>query len=321
MADEGFAKPWVEFEKEFGQRPLLHGPKVEDCVKGWESLGAALVSKYEFPAPDASVATEDREISKGIKIRIYTPPAYVAGKTVGLFIHGGGWALGDLDADDGNCRAISKGAGVVLVSVDYRLAPAHPYPAPLDDCVTAFNWTVENAASLGGAAGKVFIAGASAGGGLALGTALRLIDEGLGSSVVGVVAQVPVAIHPDLVPAELKSKYTSYDEHKEHTINSKSSMYAFWDAYGNPKDQYANPLLHEKLNELPKVYISCAGYDTLRDDARLMREALEKNGVSVKYDEYPGYPHYFWTFPSSALKESSEKYIVNLIKGVQFVLS
>jgi versiconal hemiacetal acetate esterase len=186
--------------------------------------------------------------------------------------------MGDLDADDGNCRAISKGSGVVLVSVDYRLAPAHPSPAALDDCVAAFKWTFQNAASLGGTAGSVFIAGASAGANLAFGTALRLIDEGLGSQITGVVAQVPVSVHPDLVPEELKSQFTAYDEHAEHTVNSKSAMLAFWDAYGCPKDNYANCLLHPKLNELSKAYISVCGHDTLRDDGRLMKAALEKNG-------------------------------------------
>lgn len=185
--------------------------------------------------------------------------------------------MGDLDADDGNCAAISKGAGVVVVSVDYRLAPAHVYPAGFEDCEKAFKWALENATSLG-TTKKAFIAGASAGGGSALGLALKLADQGLGSSVLGVVAQVPVTVHPDFVPSDLKSKYTSYKEHAEHTVNTNSAMLAFWDAYGNPNDKYANPLLHDNLKALFKVYITCAGHDTLRDDARLMKEVLEKNG-------------------------------------------
>jgi versiconal hemiacetal acetate esterase len=89
MADEGFAAPWIQFEQELGQRPLLHGPKVENCFTGWEKLGGALVSKYTFPGPDTSVSTEDRTITNGIKVRIYTPPGYVNGsKPVGLHIHG-----------------------------------------------------------------------------------------------------------------------------------------------------------------------------------------------------------------------------------------
>jgi versiconal hemiacetal acetate esterase len=237
-----------------------------------------LVSKFQFPSPDAAVKAEDREIPGGLKVRIYTPDGYAGNQPLGFYIHGGGWAMGDLDADDGNCRAISIGAGVVVVSVDYRLAPAHPYPAGLDDCMTAYKWALKHASSLNAKPEKAFIAGASAGGGSTFGLALKLIDEGLGSSVVGLAAQVPVTVHPDLVPIHLKSKYTSYKEHAEHTVNSESAMEAFWTAYGNPKDEYTSPLLHQKLKELRKVYITCAGQDTLRDDARLMRDVLKENG-------------------------------------------
>jgi versiconal hemiacetal acetate esterase len=165
--------------------------------------------------------------------------------------------MGDLDMDDAGCRVMSKGAGVKLVSVDYRLAPQHPYPAGPDDCVTAYKWTLDNAVSLGGSEGKVFIGGVSAGGGLTFGVALHLVDDGLASSIAGLVTQVPATVYPDLIPADLKSKYTSYEEHSEHTVNSKSAMYAFYDAYGNPKEVYANPLL---------------------SDSRLMKETLESNG-------------------------------------------
>lgn len=239
-------------------------------------MGASLFSKFTFPAPDASVGTEDRKI-EGIKIRIYTPPGNTDGKPIGIYIHGGGMCMGDLESDDAGCRVIAKGATVTIVSVDYRLAPAHPYPAGLDDCVAVAKWVLEHRRPLGGSP-SIFVAGASAGGGAALGVALRLIDAGLGNKLVGVVSQVPVTVHPDLVPEDLKAGYTSYDENAEYTVNSKSAMYAFHDAYGKPKDAYANPLLSSELKKLPKVYLTAAGTDTLRDDARLMRQALEQNG-------------------------------------------
>jgi versiconal hemiacetal acetate esterase len=191
-----------------------------------------LVSKFTFPAPDTSVKTEERTIDGDVKVRIYTPPGYVNGsKPIGVFIHGGGWAMGDLDADDATVRPMSKGAGVVIVSVDYRLAPQHPYPAGLDDLVTAFKWTIKNAEQLGGVSGKAFIGGISAGGGSAFGLALKLLDEGLIGQVVGIVAQMPVTVHPDVVPAKYKSKYTSYDENEDATINTKTAMYGFFGTY------------------------------------------------------------------------------------------
>jgi versiconal hemiacetal acetate esterase len=212
-----------------GFRPLIHGPTIENLLKEWNEMGVAFVQKLTFPTPDTSVKTEDRTIDGGIKTRIYTPQAYVSGSSpIGLYIHGGGWAMGDLETDDSTCRAISKDAGVVLVSVDYRLAPQYKYPTGLDDCVTAFKWTLENATSLGGIPGRVFIAGASAGGGSTFAVALRVVDEGNGGSLAGLVSQVPCVIHPDVVPQNLRSKYTSYHEHEENTVNTKSAMLTFW---------------------------------------------------------------------------------------------
>lgn len=192
-------------------------------------MGSAFVEKLTFPAPDTSVATEDRILDGGLKIRIYTPRGYSTGsKPIGLYIHGGGWAMGGLETDDSTCRAISKSVSVVLVSVDYRLAPQDKYPAGLDDCIRVFKWALENATSLGGTSEQVFIAGASAGGGSTFAVALKIVDEGNGDLLAGLVSQVPCIIHPDVVPKNLRGRYTSYDEHEEHTVNTKSAMLTFW---------------------------------------------------------------------------------------------
>lgn len=136
--------------------------------------------------------------------------------------------MGDLETDDPDCRAYSKLANVVIVSVNYRLAPQHKYPAGLNDCLEAFNWTFENAETIGGKPGQLFIIGASAGGGSAFGTALKLVDAGKGNRIAGVVSQVPVTVHPDAVPENLKTQYTSYEEKAESTVNSQSAMLTFW---------------------------------------------------------------------------------------------
>lgn len=190
-----------------------------------------MVTKYTFPPPDPAVKTEDRTIDGGLKVRIYTPEGYSGGKPVGVYYHGGGWAMGDLDGDDPFCRSISKGGGVVLVSVEYGLALQNKHPGLINDCWSGLQWTLKNAKELGGIEGKIFTAGVSAGGQLALGLALKAIDEGLGDSIVGVVAQVPATVHPAGVPEELKSKYTSMDEHKDHTIDTADALHAFWGQY------------------------------------------------------------------------------------------
>lgn len=187
-----------------------------------------MVEKYAFPPPDPAVKTEDKTIDNGLKVRVYTPEGYAGGRPVGVYFHGGGWAMGDLDGDDPFCRAISQSGDVVLVSVEYGLAPQNKHPGLINDCWKGFQWTLKNATTLGGIKGKIFTAGVSAGGQLALGIALKAIDEGYGDALVGVIAQVPATIHPDGVPKELKSKWTSYQEHAEHTINSAEAMKSFW---------------------------------------------------------------------------------------------
>jgi versiconal hemiacetal acetate esterase len=243
MASEGFAQPWVEvcrdahelrpnantiqFEEELGERMLLQGP-LSSCQDGFAKYGGLMMSKYTFPPPDPSVQTEDRTITDGLKARIYMPKGYSGGSPVGVYFHGGGWAMGDLDGDDAFARSISKGGNVVVVSIEYGLAPQNKHPGLVNDCYKGLQWTLEHAKDLGGTEGKVFTCGVSAGAGLALGVALKAVDQGLGSSLVGVVALVPATVHPKGVPADLKSRYTSYTEHAQHTINTASAMDTFW---------------------------------------------------------------------------------------------
>ncbi|KAN0120135.1 Alpha/Beta hydrolase fold [Hyaloscypha variabilis] len=277
MSDnEGFAEPWLDFEREVGGRLLLHG-SVSEILAKYEKIGATLVSKLTFPSPDASVTTKDLTIRPGLQVRIYTPENYKGDRPVCVFYHGGGWAMGDLDGEDIQVRKICRDAGVVIVSVDYRLAPQHPYPAPLEDCVFAYNWALENTKMLRTTSGVAAVYGTSAGGNLALATALKIVDDGKGYTLVGVVAVVPVTVAPACVPEKLRSSYTSYEEHAEHTINTKSAMEGFFDAYGGDgNDPYVSPLLHKRLKDLPRVYLAVSGHDTLRDDGRLLKNALEE---------------------------------------------
>lgn len=216
-----------QFEKELGFRPLLHGPTFDDIVAQDGKNGMALMSKYTFPSPDGSVAISETRTPNGVRIKIYKPSNLEPGKPLVVYIHGGGYAMGTADIDDGFVCRHAKDSGLIFVSVDYRLTPKHPFPAGLDDCKAAFDWAVENAESLDAMRGKVALMGGSAGATLALGTALMAIDAGQGAAVQGVIAGVPISCHPDAVPKELKSRYTSYDEHAEHTVDTKAAMKVF----------------------------------------------------------------------------------------------
>lgn len=180
-----------------------------------------------FPAPDPTVKTEDKKISPDLTVRIYTPPNYAGNKPVVLFYHGGGWAMGDLNGEDFEIREFCRDTGLVIVSTDYRLAPQNPYPAGLDDCLSAYNWALKNSSFLNTRPNQTITCGTSAGGNLALAVALKLIDAGEASTLKGVVTIAPVTVMRDAVPEQLKSKYTSYDEHSENTIDTAEAMKAF----------------------------------------------------------------------------------------------
>ena len=207
--------------------PKFTGPLSQLC----EAQGAIfkfITSKYKFPPPDTSVKTEEHTMDSGTKVRVYTPPNLAGDKPLGVYYHGGGYIFGDLNAEDGICRGISKMSNTIIVAVDYRLAPKHPYPAALDDSVEAYKWALKNATSLGAADGEVFTVGGSAGGSLALGVALKIIDEGMKKTLKGAVALAPMTVHPDAVPEHLKYAYKSMEENANYTLNTAQGMPAFY---------------------------------------------------------------------------------------------
>ncbi|KAL5046734.1 hypothetical protein BDW71DRAFT_207219 [Aspergillus fruticulosus] len=303
-----------QFLDEFGESPALYG-SLPELRSTWSAILQKMVAKYEAQSTvDESVYTQDVTLGD-FWLRVYTSSGASTNKSVGIYFHGGGWAMGAVDEEDAFCRLISKHNQMTLVSVEYRLAPQYPYPIPLEDCVEAVKWSLENLQPP-----SVVLIGASAGGNLAFGAALKLIDQGCGGVIEGVVSLVPVTVHPDAVPTDLKPRYTSYETNADATINTTSAMMTYFETYGAPpEDIYTSCLLHPKLGQLRRVYIAECGADTLRDDARLMKEVLEKAGVAVAYDGYPGYPHYSWTFPSKHLDQHREEFLDKALDGVKWV--
>nr|QFQ50478.1 lipase/esterase [Aspergillus pachycristatus] len=312
--DSKLAEPWQQFVEELGFSPALDGP-YETLMQGWKTTVGKLMSRYGFPPPDLSVQTEDK-ILGGVPTRIYTPPD-VADPPLALYFHAGGWVMGSIDEEDGFVRNLCKLAGTRILSVGYRLAPEFRFPIPLDDCLTVARSALETYP-----AQSICFVGASAGGNMAFSTALALVSNGLGDRVQGVVALAPVTVHPDAVSADKRDRgeYTSYEENDRLTINTGSAMQSFFDCYGAPPDDpRLSCLLHPGLGKLNKVYMAVGGADTLRDDVRLMRDALVGLGVPVKCDEYPGYPHFSWLFPSPALREHQALFFGNLLSGMGWV--
>lgn len=280
MEDSAIFRPeWLAFEQELGFRPLLHGPTYADIVKQNTEIGMALLAKYKIPSAHPSVKTSEEKTNSGIRLKIYTPADVKPDQPVVVYFHGGGFVLGSVDEDDVIVSRHCNDTGLVFVSVEYRLAPHFPFPAGLDDCVEATKWCIENAESLSNSRSSAILMGGSAGATLALAVALQFVRDHRKGEIQGVVANQPVTAHPDAVPKEFKSEYTSYDEHNQHTINTRAAMKTFLEglgAAGSNGQMY--PILNSHVKDLPCVYLCACGNDTLRDDARILKKLLDRHG-------------------------------------------
>jgi acetyl esterase len=205
-----------------------------------------------------------------------------------VFYHGGGWTLGTLDSIGGVCRELARRAGCVVVSVDYRLAPEHPFPAALDDAYAALEWTVENADAFGGDPERVSVAGTSAGGNLAAAVSLRARD------VDGPDLAHQTLLYPMI---DRDTDRASYREHGDGPLLTRANVEWFWDQYcRSPVDAehpYASVLRARDHGNLPPATVVTAGHDPLRDEGRAYASKLNRAGTTVEHLHYPTMAHGF----------------------------
>lgn len=225
-----------------------------------------------------------------LSIRIYTP-ADDRGSVL-TFVHGGGWVIGDLDTHDPQCRRIANAVGAVVVSVDYRRAPEHPYPAPLDDVMAALAWTAANYPDR-----PLVVGGDSAGGNLSAAAALRARDEG-----PALAAQL--LIYPAVDPSLSRP---SVDENSVGYFLLAADIVWFRDQYlPDPKvrTEPTADLINADLTGLPPTVIATAEFDPLRDEGDAYADRLRDAGVEVRHFQGPGQIHGFFAFapgvPSAA---------------------
>ena len=241
----------------------------------------------------ASIVNRDMQGPAGsIPLRIYTPHGEGPFPLM-VFFHGSGFVVCDLDTHDAMCRNLCDGTGCVVVSVDYRLAPEHKFPAAPDDCLAATLWAAANASALRGDAGKILVAGDSAGGNLAAVTALRARDEG-GPVLIGQMLIYPVTdYHQPPTP--------SMTENAEGYGLTRQGMIWFWNHYvrspGDGVHPHAAPARAATLGGLPPALVVTAQYDPLRDEGEAYAEALRKAGVAVEMTRWNGMNHGFFFFP------------------------
>ena len=209
-----------------------------------------------------------------IPVRIYTPPGSGPHPML-VFFHGSGFVMLDLDSHDDICRRLCVGASCVVVSVDYRLAPEHKFPAGPDDCLAATRWVAANASELGGDPTRIAVAGDSAGGCLAAVTALRIRDEG-GPSLCGQLLFYPVTDYPSLPTGSYIAFGTGFGL-------THIGMQWFWDHYladvTVASHHHASPLRARSSADLPSTYVLTAEYDVLRDEGEVFAQRLRDAGI------------------------------------------
>lgn len=243
--------------------------------------------------PEPVGAVENRTIPSEageIPVRIYHPAEAAGPLPVLLFFHGGGWVLCSLDTHDGTARRLCNHAGAIVVSVDYRLAPEHPFPAAAEDCLAATGWAFENAEAIGGDPSRVAVSGDSAGGNLAAAVALMARDRG-----------GPALVHQLLVyPAtDARCDSPSMRDNGEGYLLSAAAMRWFWGHYlgadaAQVAHAYASPIRADSLAGLPPATILTAEFDPLCDEGEAYGLRLQQAGVDCEVRRFDGVTHGFF---------------------------
>jgi acetyl esterase len=292
VADEGVIDPWVS--EWLASNPLGATP-FEDLSPELLALARSPVG----PPPTREIAEVNDDQVGDVPVRIYRGEGQPTG--VVSYFHGGGFVIGSIGLMDGVARELAHSSGAVVISVEYRLAPEHPYPAGLDDCESVTRWALANVGRFGVPPGAVAVAGESAGGNLAAAVSLRLRDtdpEALAGQVLIYPAVAGSAVYPSAVEFD-------------GLVISRTAGERFWAAYTAgrdvERDQYAVPLQAKTLKGLPSALVVLGGCDMLRDEGREYATRLRQDGVNVDEVCYPGQPHGFVNFGFPAAVEAFER--------------
>ena len=271
---------------------LINMPAGPPSVEALRTRSPIVAELKGSPEPVHTVEDLSIEGPGGdLALRLYHPGG--AARPLLVYLHGGGWVIGDLEIQDGLCRNLANRAGSAVLSVDYRLAPEHPYPAALDDAWAALEWAAANAERLNVDAGRLGIAGDSAGGNLAAAAAVRARDRGAPSLRVCVVlCGVTDCRTDDRSMMELADGY----------FVTRERMAWYWEQYAPAGiDRTAGELspLRADLTGLPPTVVVTAGLDPLRDQGVDFARACCAAGVDTALIHRPGTIHGFLGFPAA----------------------
>jgi len=222
-----------------------------------------------------------------IRARVYVPEGQAPFPVI-IYYHGGGWVMGDLDSHDNICRDLAARVPAIVLSVDYRMAPEHVFPAAVEDAFAAFRWVTRNATSIKGDHTRIAVAGDSAGANLAAVVSRLARDKGMKLSA-------QVLIYPAVNLADFSTE--SFRHFGDGYHLTRRYMEKFRELYMPEKkhwsDPRVSPLLHGGFEGLPPAMVLTAQFDVLRDEGEAYAKALEKAGVPVTAKRYPGMIHGF----------------------------
>ncbi len=301
-------------------RPAVHELTPADARAGYLALARSF-----GPMPEVA-KVENRTIpgpAGAIPVRIYRP----SGKTdlpVIVYFHGGGWVIGDLDTHDRECRILAADTEAIVVAVDYRLSPEHPFPAAHEDCWAATAWVASNASELEADTSRMAIAGDSAGGNLAAYVALEARDHGL-------ALQLQVLIYP---ATDARGHAADFDgERRASLIDNRDapfltlySMHYFFSHLVGDQDHSSvandwrlSPLLASDHTGLAPAYVATCEFDPIRDEGDAYAQKLRDAGVTVEHRQWAGQPHML--FQLSPVIDDGAALIRSVVKALKGAFS
>jgi acetyl esterase len=266
--------------------PPTYGVSVETARAQLEELFSMAdpepvgeVQEFEIPGPAGP-----------LPVRVYAPEGSEEPLPVFVTFHGGGWVIGNLDTHDPVCRAVANEAECLVLSVEYRLAPEHPFPAAVEDAYAATEWAAEFAPDLGGDPNRIAVGGDSSGGNLTAAVTLLTRDR-----------DGPDLCHQSLIYPAVGSprlhEFDSYEENAEGYFLERESSEWFYERYiqraTDARNEYAAPLLARDLSGVPSATVITAGFDPLRDEGFAYADRLEDAGVAVEHENFEGMIHGF----------------------------
>ncbi len=270
--------------------PPMHTQTVEEVRASYDAMS-------QFRGTQEEVHTVENRTLPGpageIPARIYTPEG--AGPfPVLVYFHGGGWTIGTLDSHDGVCRALTNQVQCIIVSVDYRLAPEHKFPAAVEDAYAATVWVAQNAASIHGNPERIAVGGDSAGGNLAAVVSQMARDKD-GPKLVYQLLIYPATDY--FIPGT-----ASIHENAAGYFLTLDSIIWFWNQYATSEEDAHNPMMvplqAKDFHNLPPALVITAEYDPLRDEGEMYAAKLQEAGVTVTSTRYNGMIHGFFSMSS-----------------------